>query len=83
MDRANNAADVASRALRGLVGTDKNNFSGTGYDSLAAPRWDGMPPIACQARSAALANAAAGHVATELGCTDTRLVEGVPTAVRP
>ncbi|WP_260461951.1 MULTISPECIES: hypothetical protein [Streptomyces] len=42
-----------------------------------------MPPIACQARSAALANAAAGHVATELGCTDTRLVEGVPTAVRP
>ncbi|MFE6067609.1 hypothetical protein [Streptomyces sp. NPDC056525] len=36
IDRANNADDVASRALRGLVGTDKNNFSGTGYDSLAA-----------------------------------------------
>ncbi|MFF5789957.1 hypothetical protein ACFY8P_33910 [Streptomyces sp. NPDC012693] len=36
VDRANNADDVASRALRGLVGTDKNNFSGTSYDSLAA-----------------------------------------------
>ncbi|MCX5226506.1 DUF6571 family protein [Streptomyces sp. NBC_00233] len=36
IDRANNADDVASRALRGLVGTDKNNFSGTSYDSLAA-----------------------------------------------
>ncbi|MFE5971759.1 hypothetical protein ACFQ64_06330 [Streptomyces sp. NPDC056460] len=34
--RANDADDVASRALRGLVGTDKNNFSGTRYDSLAA-----------------------------------------------
>ncbi|GEB59355.1 DUF6571 family protein [Streptomyces gardneri] len=36
MDRANNADDVASRALRGLVGSDQNNFSGTSYDSLAA-----------------------------------------------
>ncbi|MFE9136868.1 hypothetical protein [Streptomyces sp. NPDC007355] len=36
LDRANNADDVASRALRGLVGTDKNNFSGTSYDSLKA-----------------------------------------------
>lgn len=36
MDRANNADDVASRALRGLVGTDKNNFSGTSYNSLSA-----------------------------------------------
>ncbi|KQX17282.1 hypothetical protein ASC82_03515 [Streptomyces sp. Root431] len=36
IDRANNADDVASRALRGLVGADKNNFSGTKYDSLAA-----------------------------------------------
>ncbi|MFB7589514.1 hypothetical protein [Streptomyces sp. NPDC056169] len=36
IDRANNADDVASRALRGLVGPDKNNFSGTKYDSLAA-----------------------------------------------
>ncbi|MFF5789956.1 hypothetical protein ACFY8P_33905 [Streptomyces sp. NPDC012693] len=30
-----------------------------------------------------LANAAAGHVAAELGCTGTRLVEGVPAALRP
>ncbi|MFD8977440.1 hypothetical protein [Streptomyces sp. NPDC059593] len=36
VERANNADDVASRALRGLVGADKNNFSGTKYDSLAA-----------------------------------------------
>ncbi|MFD3663262.1 hypothetical protein ACFWVF_22165 [Streptomyces sp. NPDC058659] len=36
VDRANNADDVASRALRGLVGSDRNNFSGTSYDSLAA-----------------------------------------------
>ncbi|MFE0653609.1 hypothetical protein ACFVZH_34115 [Streptomyces sp. NPDC059534] len=36
IDRANNADDVASRALRGLVGSDKNNFSGTNYDSLKA-----------------------------------------------
>lgn len=36
LDRANNADDVASRALRGLVGSDRNNFSGTSYDSLAA-----------------------------------------------
>ncbi|CAM5230504.1 DUF6571 family protein [Streptomyces narbonensis] len=36
LDRANNADDVASRALRGLVGNDQNNFAGTSYDSLAA-----------------------------------------------
>ncbi|WP_225801555.1 DUF6571 family protein [Streptomyces sp. NK15101] len=36
IDRANNADDVASRALRGLVGGDKMNFSGTSYDSLKA-----------------------------------------------
>ncbi|MER7539127.1 hypothetical protein ABTX77_30730 [Streptomyces sp. NPDC097704] len=36
IDRANNADDVASRALRGLVGSDKMNFSGTNYDSLKA-----------------------------------------------
>ncbi|MET9954908.1 DUF6571 family protein [Streptomyces sp. NPDC006339] len=34
--RANDADDVASRALRALVGPDKNNFSGTSYDSLKA-----------------------------------------------
>ncbi|MFI0928293.1 hypothetical protein ACH4TP_30885 [Streptomyces sp. NPDC021012] len=34
--RADNADDVASRALRALVGNDKNNFSGTHYDSLKA-----------------------------------------------
>lgn len=32
--RADDADDVASRALRTLVGGDKNNFSGTNYDSL-------------------------------------------------
>ncbi|MEV4425164.1 hypothetical protein ACIGN6_26805 [Streptomyces sp. NPDC053792] len=31
----------------------------------------------------ALANAAARHVADELGCGDTRLIEGVPAKVRP
>ncbi|MFF9428964.1 hypothetical protein [Streptomyces sp. NPDC014746] len=36
IDKANNADDVASRALRGLVGNDKMNFSGTSYDSLKA-----------------------------------------------
>ncbi|MGW4723536.1 hypothetical protein [Streptomyces sp. NPDC004291] len=36
VDRANEADDVASRALRALVGKDKNNFSGTKYDSLKA-----------------------------------------------
>ncbi|MGW8765532.1 hypothetical protein ACWGN5_23825 [Streptomyces sp. NPDC055815] len=36
VDKANNADDVASRALRGLVGSDKMNFSGTNYDSLKA-----------------------------------------------
>ncbi|MFF0431832.1 hypothetical protein ACFYU9_06360 [Streptomyces sp. NPDC004327] len=36
VDRANDADDVASRALRGLVGGDKNNFSDTSYDSLKA-----------------------------------------------
>ncbi|WP_369144506.1 DUF6571 family protein [Streptomyces sp. R44] len=36
IDKANNADDVASRALRGLVGGDKMNFSGTSYDSLKA-----------------------------------------------
>ncbi|WP_369144504.1 hypothetical protein [Streptomyces sp. R44] len=30
-----------------------------------------------------LANAAARHVADELGCTETRLVDGVPTKARP
>ncbi|APE21889.1 MULTISPECIES: DUF6571 family protein [Streptomyces] len=34
--RADDADDVASRALRTLVGGDKNNFSGTNYDSLKA-----------------------------------------------
>ncbi|WP_282701038.1 hypothetical protein [Streptomyces sp. CC219B] len=34
LDRANDADEVASRALRTLVGKDKNNFSGTDYDSL-------------------------------------------------
>ncbi|MFJ5139954.1 hypothetical protein [Streptomyces sp. NPDC088707] len=34
--RADDADDVASRALRGLVGNDQNNFSGTRYDSLKA-----------------------------------------------
>ncbi|MFH9722413.1 hypothetical protein ACH4M4_05555 [Streptomyces sp. NPDC017254] len=34
--RADDADDVASRALRGLVGNDQNNFSGTKYDSLKA-----------------------------------------------
>jgi hypothetical protein len=32
--RANDADDVASRALRTVVGTDENNFSGTEYDNL-------------------------------------------------
>ncbi|MFJ9829395.1 hypothetical protein ACIRSU_34205 [Streptomyces sp. NPDC101160] len=36
LDKANDADDVASRALRGLVGGDKNNFSDTSYDSLKA-----------------------------------------------
>ncbi|MET8505653.1 DUF6571 family protein [Streptomyces sp. NPDC004787] len=36
LDRANDADDVASRALRGLVGKDKNDFSGTNYESLKA-----------------------------------------------
>ncbi|MGW4704725.1 hypothetical protein [Streptomyces sp. NPDC004285] len=36
IEKANNADDVASRALRGLVGNDKMNFSGTSYDSLKA-----------------------------------------------
>ncbi|MFE0700443.1 hypothetical protein [Streptomyces sp. NPDC058872] len=36
IDRANDADDVASRALHGLVGKDKNNFSDTRYDSLKA-----------------------------------------------
>ncbi|MDH2393042.1 hypothetical protein QCN29_30560 [Streptomyces sp. HNM0663] len=34
IDRANDADDVASRAMRTVVGTDENNFSGTDYDSL-------------------------------------------------
>ncbi|MFE7773186.1 hypothetical protein ACFU5O_04655 [Streptomyces sp. NPDC057445] len=34
VERANDADDIASRALRALVGKDKNNFSGTSYDSL-------------------------------------------------
>ncbi len=34
LDRANDADDIAARALGTLVGTDKNNFSGTEYGSL-------------------------------------------------
>jgi len=34
LKRAHEADEVASRALRTLVGKDKNNFSGTEYDSL-------------------------------------------------
>ena len=34
MDKANDADDVASRALRTVVGADENNFSGTDYSSL-------------------------------------------------
>lgn len=34
LKRANEADEVASRALRTLVGKDKHNFSGTEYDSL-------------------------------------------------
>ncbi|MFF4400519.1 hypothetical protein [Streptomyces sp. NPDC001480] len=34
VDKANDADDIASRALRTLVGKDDNNFSGTDYDSL-------------------------------------------------
>lgn len=34
VDRANDADDVASRALRTLVGKDKNDFSTTSYNSL-------------------------------------------------
>lgn len=34
LDKANDADDVASRALRSVVGKDENNFSGTEYDSL-------------------------------------------------
>lgn len=34
IDKATEADEVASRALRTLVGKDKNNFSGTDYDSL-------------------------------------------------
>ncbi|MEU9356073.1 DUF6571 family protein [Streptomyces griseoloalbus] len=34
LDRANDADEIASRALRALVGKDKHNFSGTDYDSL-------------------------------------------------
>ncbi len=34
LKRANEADEVASRAMRTLVGKDKNNFSGTEYDSL-------------------------------------------------
>ncbi|WP_406000549.1 hypothetical protein [Streptomyces sp. NBC_00829] len=34
LDRANDADDVASRALRSVVGTDENNFSGTEYTGL-------------------------------------------------
>ncbi|MGW6567478.1 DUF6571 family protein [Streptomyces sp. NPDC054975] len=36
VERANEADDVAARALRSLVGKDKNNFSGTSYESLKA-----------------------------------------------
>ncbi|MEU8733584.1 DUF6571 family protein [Streptomyces tendae] len=34
IQKANDADEVASRALRTLVGKDKHNFSGTDYDSL-------------------------------------------------
>ncbi|MGW7260990.1 hypothetical protein [Streptomyces sp. NPDC054834] len=34
LDKANDADDIASRALRTLVGKDENNFSGTDYSSL-------------------------------------------------
>ncbi|MCP3822477.1 hypothetical protein NLX86_31645 [Streptomyces sp. A3M-1-3] len=34
IDKANDADDVANRALRSVVGTDENNFSGTEYNSL-------------------------------------------------
>ncbi len=34
MDKANDADDVASRALRSVVGKDENNFSGTEYGGL-------------------------------------------------
>ncbi|MEW2548373.1 hypothetical protein AB0910_21835 [Streptomyces sp. NPDC047002] len=36
VDRANDADEIASRALRTLVGKDKNDFSGTDYSSLKA-----------------------------------------------
>jgi hypothetical protein len=36
LGKANDADDVASRALRMLVGKDENNFSGTDYSSLKA-----------------------------------------------
>ncbi|MGW0992900.1 DUF6571 family protein [Streptomyces sp. NPDC002520] len=34
LDKASHADEIASRALRKLVGKDENNFSGTDYDSL-------------------------------------------------
>ncbi|MBC2867687.1 DUF6571 family protein [Streptomyces mexicanus] len=34
LDKANDADEIASRALRTLVGKDETNFSGTEYDSL-------------------------------------------------
>lgn len=34
LDKANEADEIASRALRTSVGKDKHNFSGTDYDSL-------------------------------------------------
>ncbi|MGW2561689.1 hypothetical protein ACWCXB_21025 [Streptomyces sp. NPDC001514] len=34
VDKANDADDVAARALRMIVGKDKNNFPGTSFDSL-------------------------------------------------
>ncbi|MFG3494425.1 hypothetical protein [Streptomyces sp. NPDC047928] len=36
IERANDADDVASRAMRTVVGADENNFSGTEYTSLQA-----------------------------------------------
>lgn len=54
VDRANDADEIASRALRTLVGKDKNDFSGTDYNSLKA---------ASKAQDAEDAKAAAAIVA--------------------
>ncbi|MFI8190290.1 hypothetical protein ACIF8T_16030 [Streptomyces sp. NPDC085946] len=50
VEKATEADEIASRALRTLVGKDKHNFSGTDYDSLAQA---GKAQDAADARAAA------------------------------